>query len=136
MTAAWDPLAVRVSRSDVPTGGSATFYKYKSNYGGMEPSDAKRLRALEDENGKLKNLLAEQMRPSRALLRNTLPGKGQRYNTRHQFKEMATPGLLHEIKLPPYPPSDSIMIHRNRMGYASYTAFRMLLIYHAYVTPY
>ena len=40
---------------------SATFYKYKSKYGGMEPSDAKRLRALEDENGKLKRLLAEQM---------------------------------------------------------------------------
>ena len=39
----------------------ATFYKYKSKYGGMEPSDAKRLRALEDENGKLKKLLAEQM---------------------------------------------------------------------------
>jgi len=38
-----------------------TFYKYKSKYGGMEPSDAKRLRALEDENGKLKTLLAEQM---------------------------------------------------------------------------
>ena len=29
--------------------------------GGMEPSDAKRPRALEDENGKLKKLLAEQM---------------------------------------------------------------------------
>lgn len=40
---------------------SATFYKYKSKYGGMEPSDAKGLRALEDENGKLKKLLAEQM---------------------------------------------------------------------------
>ena len=40
---------------------SATFYKYKSKYGGMEPSDAKRLRALVDENGKLKKLLAEQM---------------------------------------------------------------------------
>jgi putative transposase len=40
---------------------SATFYKYKSKYGGMEPSDAKRLQALEDENGKLKRLLAEQM---------------------------------------------------------------------------
>lgn len=36
-------------------------YKYKSKYGGMEPSDAKRLRALEDENAKLKKLLAEQM---------------------------------------------------------------------------
>jgi putative transposase len=40
---------------------SATFYKYKSKYGGMEPSDAKRLRILEEENGKLKKILAEQM---------------------------------------------------------------------------
>ncbi len=38
-----------------------TFYKYKSKYGGMEPSDAARLRALENENGRLKKLLAEQM---------------------------------------------------------------------------
>jgi putative transposase len=40
---------------------SATFYKYKSKYGGMDPSDAKRLKGLEDENGRLKKLLAEQM---------------------------------------------------------------------------
>lgn len=40
---------------------SATFYEYKSKYGGMEPSDAKRLRALEDENGKLKKLLDNAM---------------------------------------------------------------------------
>ena len=40
---------------------SAIFYKYKSKYGGMEPSDAKRLRALEAENNKLKKFLAEQM---------------------------------------------------------------------------
>lgn len=40
---------------------SATFYKFKSKYGGMEPSDAKRLRILEEENGKLKKILAEQM---------------------------------------------------------------------------
>ncbi|PCJ72869.1 MAG: hypothetical protein COA53_13130 [Rhodobacteraceae bacterium] len=39
----------------------ATFYKYKSKYGGMEPSDAARLRTLEAENGKLKKLLAETM---------------------------------------------------------------------------
>jgi putative transposase len=38
-----------------------TFYKYKSKYGGMEPSDAKRLRQLEDENVRLKKLVAEQM---------------------------------------------------------------------------
>ena len=39
----------------------ATFYKYKSRYGGMDPSEAKKLRALEAENGRLKKLLAEQM---------------------------------------------------------------------------
>ena len=38
---------------------SATFYKWKAKYGGLEVSDAKRLRALEDENAKLKKLLAE-----------------------------------------------------------------------------
>jgi len=37
----------------------ATFYKWRSRYGGMEPSDAKRLRTLEEENGRLKRLLAE-----------------------------------------------------------------------------
>jgi putative transposase len=39
----------------------ATFYKYKAKFGGLEVSDAKRLKALEDENGKLKKLLAEAM---------------------------------------------------------------------------
>lgn len=38
-----------------------TFYKYKSKYGGMEPSEAKKLRALETEDAKIKKLLAEQM---------------------------------------------------------------------------
>ena len=37
----------------------ATFYKWRSRYGGMEVSDAKRLKALEDENRRLKKLLAE-----------------------------------------------------------------------------
>ena len=40
---------------------SATFYKWKARYGGLEVSDAKRLKALEDENAKLKKLLAEAM---------------------------------------------------------------------------
>ena len=40
---------------------SATYYAWKGKYGGLEVSDAKRLRALEDENGKLKRLLAEAM---------------------------------------------------------------------------
>ena len=37
----------------------ATFYKWRSKFGGMEASDAKRLRELESENAKLKKLLAE-----------------------------------------------------------------------------
>jgi len=37
----------------------ATFYKLKGKYGGMEVSEARRLRMLEDENAKLKRLLAE-----------------------------------------------------------------------------
>ena len=40
---------------------SATFYKWKGKYGGLDISDAKRLRALEDENNKLKKLLADAM---------------------------------------------------------------------------
>ncbi|CAM3616698.1 Putative transposase [Paracoccus nototheniae] len=39
----------------------ARFYKLKAKYGGMDVSDAQRLRALVDENGKLKRLLAEAM---------------------------------------------------------------------------
>jgi putative transposase len=39
----------------------ATFYKWKAKYGGLEVSDARRLKALEDENAKLKRLLAEAM---------------------------------------------------------------------------
>ncbi len=39
----------------------ATIYNWKAKYGGMEVSEAKRLRSLEDENAKLKKLLAEQM---------------------------------------------------------------------------
>jgi putative transposase len=39
----------------------ASIYKWKAKYGGLEVSEAKRLKALEDENGKLKKLLAEAM---------------------------------------------------------------------------
>lgn len=39
----------------------ATFYKLKAKFGGLEVSDARRLRQLEDENLKLKRLLAEAM---------------------------------------------------------------------------
>ena len=37
----------------------ATFYKWRAKFGGMEATDAKRLKELESENGKLKKLLAE-----------------------------------------------------------------------------
>ena len=40
---------------------STTFYKFKAKFGGMDVSDARRLKALEDENARLKKLLAEQM---------------------------------------------------------------------------
>lgn len=39
----------------------ATFYKWKAKFGGMEVSDARKLRALEAENARLKKLLAETM---------------------------------------------------------------------------
>ncbi len=40
---------------------SATFFKWKAKYGGMDVSDARKLKALEDENRRLKKLLAETM---------------------------------------------------------------------------
>ena len=46
---------------------SATFYKWKSKFGGLEVSDAKRLRALEAENGRLKRMLADAMLDNAAL---------------------------------------------------------------------
>ena len=39
--------------------GKSTFYKWKAKYGGMEASDLKRLRELEEENSKLKQMYAE-----------------------------------------------------------------------------
>lgn len=45
----------------------ATLYNWKAKFGGMDVSDAKRLKALEDENGKLKRLLADAMLDNTAL---------------------------------------------------------------------
>jgi len=45
----------------------ATFYNWKAKFGGMDVSEAKRLKALEDENRKLKKLLAEAMLDQAAL---------------------------------------------------------------------
>lgn len=60
---------IKEQEAGMPTGevcrkhgiSTASFYKYKAKFGGMEVSDARKLKALEDENGKLKKLLAEQM---------------------------------------------------------------------------
>ena len=60
---------LKEQEAGVPTGdvcrrhgvSSATFYKWKAKFGGLEVSEAKRLRQLEDENSKLKKLLAEAM---------------------------------------------------------------------------
>ena len=45
----------------------ATIYKWISKYGGMEVSDARRLRALEDENRRLKHIVADQTLDIQAL---------------------------------------------------------------------
>ncbi len=45
----------------------ASFYTWRSNYGGMEVSDAKRLKAMEQENARLRKLLAETMLDKEAL---------------------------------------------------------------------
>ena len=47
---------------------SPTFYKWKAKYGGMDVSEARRLKALEDENAKLKRMLADSMLDNVALL--------------------------------------------------------------------
>jgi putative transposase len=46
---------------------STTFYKWKAKYGGLEVSEARRLKSLEDENRRLKRLLAESMLDNAAL---------------------------------------------------------------------
>jgi putative transposase len=46
---------------------TATFYGWKARFGGMEVSEAKRLKQLEDENAKLKRLLADAMLDNAAL---------------------------------------------------------------------
>ena len=59
----------------------ATLYNWKAKFGGMDVSEAKRLKQLEDENAKLKKLLAEQMLDAAAMREVILPvltGRGRR----------------------------------------------------------
>ena len=66
---------VKESEAGVETGelcrrhgiSGTTFFKWKAKFGGLEASDAKRLRSLEDENRRLKKLLAEQLLDNAAL---------------------------------------------------------------------
>lgn len=53
---------------------SATFYKWKARFGGMEVSEVRRLKALEDENARLKRLLADAMLDN-AMLRDVAAKK-------------------------------------------------------------
>ena len=58
---------LKEQESGIPTGeicrkygiSGPTFYKWKAKFGGMSVSDARRLRQLEDENRKLKNIVAD-----------------------------------------------------------------------------
>lgn len=58
------PVAELCRKHGVST---ASLYKWKAKYGGMDVSEAKKLRALEDENAKLKRLLADAMLDNSAL---------------------------------------------------------------------
>ena len=52
----------------------ATFYNWRKRYGGMMPSEVKKLRQLEEENGKLKRLVAD-LSLDKAMLQNVLSKK-------------------------------------------------------------
>jgi len=53
----------------------ATFYNWKSKYGGMEASDVKRLKELEEENARLKKMYADQAMDNQ-ILRELFTKKG------------------------------------------------------------
>jgi hypothetical protein len=78
----------------------ATFYKWKAKYGGLEVSDARRLKALEDENAKLKKLLAEAMLDNAVkdvvakngdARRNPAPGSGMAAKSRQDSAACSKP---------------------------------------------
>ena len=61
---AWVPVADLCRKHGV---SNASIYKWKAKYGGMDVSEARRLKALEDENARLKKLLADSMLDNAAL---------------------------------------------------------------------
>jgi putative transposase len=86
----------------------ATLYNWKAKYGGMDVSDAKRPRSLEDENRKLKKLLAESMLDQAALKelltkngRARRQARGCRSSAQCPANERAPGGAQLEIGWPP-----------------------------------
>lgn len=72
----------------------ATLYNWKAKYGGMEVSEAKRLRALEEENSKLKRLLADAMLDNAAL--KELLAKNGRARRRTRWRRASSDGVCAE----------------------------------------
>ena len=71
----------------------ATFYKWKAKYGGLDVSDARRLKALEDENRRLKKLLAEAMLDHAMLI--LLRREGMHMNHKKLRRIPPLPGGIH-----------------------------------------
>ena len=69
------------------------FYRWKSKYGGMEVSEAKRLRELESENARLKKLLAE-AELDKAMLEDVAGKKNGRSAIQKARSELPSPTLL------------------------------------------
>ncbi len=78
---------------------SATFYKWKAKYGGLEVSEARRLRSREDENRRLKKLLAETMLDV-AMLKDWLVARPWSRMALHRSRQAAAECLHRELQWP------------------------------------
>jgi putative transposase len=67
-----------------------TYYRWKAKYGGMESGDAKKMKQLEDENRKLKHVVAELTLDNRAL-KDVLSRNWQRLRDFAQLRAMSRP---------------------------------------------
>src|SRR5882672_2231975 len=89
----------------------ATFYKWKAKYGGLEVSEARRLKALEDENRRLKKLLAESMLDNAAL--KDLLGK----RLKPASRRIAATGLIEQYRMSRVRACRLLGINRSSLGY-------------------
>lgn len=82
-----------------------TFYAWKSKYSGMSVPDVKRLKTLEDENGKLKKLLAEQMLDAAAMQEWQVTGYTRSQPISHISERVMNrfPRPLSRENMPPWP---------------------------------